>query len=291
MDDYILKIIKTIRQLGIELKIIANWYNIGVKLSSTGEIDEIFTIDSLLILVDYDLYYESINSRKINLIEIKDQFVWEQIWKPKIFIFCSYLREFLRLLKNYLNNQTPESNNKYLKYWYHLIFKTGLYSNKIFNNSNDVKREIDIINSVISEPLHAFSISYNIKFLDDEKIIEESLENFVNAKISNLNLTGYFSNENLDDKKRFYYSYVENKVQNLFEIIQNYNVDKFSLNELILNQEQTIDEDYLKNFKFKFVDKDQFDLKNFLNWILNKSKFKKELDAFNFMLSKRKNKI
>lgn len=290
MDEYIKTITKKIRKLGTELKIIANWYNLGVTLSQKDEIDEIFSNDCLLILVDNDKHYESINKRKINLIEIKDQFIWEQIWKPKIFTFCSYLREFLTLLKKYENDSDIEKNNRYLKYWSHLIFKTGLYSNKKFINSRDIKTEIDIINSVISEPLHAFSISYNINFLDNKDIIEESFKNFVTTKISNLNFTGYFSNKNLDYKKSFYYNFVENKVQNLFEIIQNYDINENSLSKEILCLEKGMNEEYLKYSKLDKIDKNHYDLENFLMWSLEYSNRKKSIDAFDYMIEKRKNK-
>lgn len=116
---------------------------------------------------------------------------------------------------------------------------------------------------MISESLPAFSISYNINFLDSKDIIEESFKNFVTTKISNLNFTGYFSNKNLDYKKSFYYNLVENKVQNLFEIIQNYDINENSLSKEILCLDKGINEEYLKYSKLYKIDKNHYDLENF----------------------------
>lgn len=292
MDEYISKIIKIIRKLGMEIKILSGWGNIGI--GRYEDSIDILINDCLIILVDNDEHYEMVNKRKINDIEIKEQFIWEQIWKPKIFTFCSYFREFITLLMKFIKGDKELRSNKYLEYWTHLIFKTGFYlKNKIFTDKNDILNELKVIKAVLSEPLHAYSVAYNIDGVCTEENINKSCEYNENIDIKKLNFTNYWNDNNLNYEKMHLYSSVEYRIQSIFEIIQKYEINEESLSKKILDLSIGVEEEYLKYSLLPEIDKESYDLENFLMWVLElSSRHKKGFDdVFSYMLSKRKNKI
>lgn len=291
MDEYILKILEIIRKIGMELEIISGWYNLGIVLNSDPI--EFISDECLIIWTNWDDYFKEVNKRKINNSEIKDQFIWEQIWKPKIFTFCSYIREFVNLLSKYTQNNNEVKNNKYLEYWNHLIFKTGFYQNKIFDEEKDIKFELNILKSFLSEPLHAYSVSYEISLLSEDENIEILFNDLRNNSNKYFNFTRYSNNENLNIKKCIYYSAAEIKINDLFKIIKKYSINKNSFQYEILEPTKGEKEEYIKFSNSQCTyDKEFYDLENFLCWTLEESNHnKKYIDAFDYMLSKRKNKI
>lgn len=52
-------------------------------------------------------------------------------------------------------------SSQYLKYYIHLIFKTGFYKNKIFATNEEIIKELEKLTSTLSKPLHGFSIYFN----------------------------------------------------------------------------------------------------------------------------------
>lgn len=107
----------------------------------------------------------------INTSDFRNDFIRNHVYEPKRYLFCVYTREFLNILKIYLKKNHRDhikykkmwESSKYLEYYVHLIFKTGFYKNKVFITDKEIIEELEILISVLSKPLHAFSIFFNNK--------------------------------------------------------------------------------------------------------------------------------
>lgn len=125
------------------------------------------------------------------------------IWIPKNYEYIVCVRTFMDILRVYLdknhqdhkNNRKMWSSSKFLEYWVHLIFKTGYYNNKIYDDKEIIDELKDLM-SFLSLPLHNFSIYFNRKKGLDNK---ENLNKDMNYKVDNIiNLILIHSVDNVD---------------------------------------------------------------------------------------------
>lgn len=99
----------------------------------------------------------------------RNYFIKTIFFEPKRYEYFIYVRAFLDVIKiylqknnkNYKDNKAMWKSSKYLEYYVHLIFKTGLYKNTVFASKRQILEELRILLSFLSKPLHAFSFYYN----------------------------------------------------------------------------------------------------------------------------------
>lgn len=208
IDKHIEDLINEILILNTELDILNDWYiNNWINLVNKN-------------MEKYKNEYESDTNNWI----LWDDWIKKYIFEPKKYQYHVYVRAFLDKLyvylnkkhRDYKNNKNMWKSSKYLKYYIHLIFKTGFYNNKTYNSNKKIINELIMLISYLSNPLHGFSIYFNKKYIsktdeDMEKNINDIVDLILKKSI-NSDVIKQPIDLNIEGKKQKYLNCVTWKI-------------------------------------------------------------------------------